>query len=110
MLNKRPMTASKIKQQVIGLSMKYHFMSPYTSLVAVDMGQTAKTSMQLGQDKRQGRVTPHRPAGQSLGQTLPQTASWSQFYLYGGVGLLIVSLLLFVLSIVIGSRRKSLAY
>lgn len=113
-LNKRPMTASKVKQQVTGLAMKYHLMSAYTSLVAVDMSQDAKTAMPLGQEKQKGKVTPHRPAGQgktlNQGQTLPQTASWSQFYLYGGAVLLMMSLLLFVLSIVFGARRNLPTY
>ncbi len=93
-LNKQPVTADKVKKQVTGLSLKYHLISPYTSLVAVDTSDSSAAY----QDKKQGLVVPHAPTG--YGQTLPQTSTWRDFYLL--VGLL---MLLTGVGLTMGSRK-----
>lgn len=88
-LSKNGANDDRVKQQIIALSLNYHLVSAYTSLVAVDL--TPIESSAMGRD---AVVRQHLPLGwQPLG-ILPQTATASRLdILLGAISLLIVLLL-----------------
>ncbi|GIU10811.1 marine proteobacterial sortase target protein [Shewanella sp. c952] len=85
-LSKEPANRDRIEKQVTAISLNYHVMSAYTSLVAID-----KTPARpIGDKSVNGRVLPHTPKGW---QRLPQTATSSYAMLIFGGMLLLLSLL-----------------
>ncbi|MEZ9820684.1 marine proteobacterial sortase target protein [Shewanella sp. 10N.286.45.A1] len=85
-LSKEPANRDRIEKQVTAISLNYHVMSAYTSLVAIDKTPARPT----GDKSVNGRVLPHTPKGW---QRLPQTATSSYAMLIFGGMLLLLSLL-----------------
>ncbi|MGL5396003.1 MAG: marine proteobacterial sortase target protein, partial [Shewanella sp.] len=88
-LSKNGANDDKVKQQVTALSMNYHLVSPYTSLVAVDL--TPITSNAISRD---AVVRQHLPLGWQPMGVLPQTSTSSRFDMLLGGGVLLLALML----------------
>ena len=85
-LSKEAANRDRIEKQITAISLNYHVMSAYTSLLAID-----KTPVKIASDKAiNGRVIPHMPLGW---QRLPQTATSSYAMLIFGAMLLLLSVL-----------------
>ncbi|MEJ6521039.1 marine proteobacterial sortase target protein [Shewanella bicestrii] len=79
----------KVKQQVTALSMNYHLVSPYTSLVAVDLTPITSNAM-----SRDAVVRQHLPLGWQPMGVLPQTSTSSRFDMLLGGSVLLLALML----------------
>ncbi|MCA1895789.1 marine proteobacterial sortase target protein [Shewanella putrefaciens] len=86
-LSKNGANDDKVKQQVTALSMNYHLVSPYTSLVAVDLTPIDSSAM-----TRDAVVRQHLPLGWKPFGVLPQTATSSRFDMLLGAVTLILAL------------------
>ncbi|MCL1094781.1 marine proteobacterial sortase target protein [Shewanella kaireitica] len=101
-LSKEPANRDRIEKQVTAISLNYHVMSAYTSLVAID-----KTPVRpVGDKSVNGRVLPHTPKGW---QRLPQTATSSYAMLIFGGMLILLSLLYWGSFSGVGRRAKKAA-
>ena len=91
-LNQQASNHDRVKQQITALAMKYHLVSDYTSLVAVDVTPLRPNAVDL----KEGDVGLHLPAGWQVGLgSMPQTASSSLLDLVlGGCLMLLAALLL----------------
>jgi len=85
-LSKEAANQARIEKQITAISLNYHVMSAYTSLVAVDHASESAASKQV----MNARVIPHVPQGW---QRLPQTATNSMAMLIFGGTLLLLALL-----------------
>lgn len=88
-LSKNGANDDKVKQQVTALSMNYHLVSPYTSLVAVDL-----TPITTNAISRDAVVCQHLPLGWQPMGVLPQTSTSSRFDMLLGGGVLMIALML----------------
>lgn len=90
-LSKTPATAQRIKEQVTALALKYHLVSPYTSLVAVDV----TPARPVDAETRLAEAGLMMPAGWQPGTpgVMPQTAT-------GSIGELMMGALLALLGLV----------
>ena len=89
-LNKTAANRPKTQQQVTALAMKYHLVSPYTSLVAVDV--TPASTQELISRLAETKLMP--PAGwqprQGARHTMPKTATDSLGQLWLGLLLILI--------------------
>ncbi len=98
-LSKEPANKNRIEKQVTAISLNYHVMSAYTSLVAID-----KTPVKPATEKSvDGRVVHQTLKGM---QRLPQTATSSQAMLMVGGVLLLLSLVYWLSLNGVGYRAK----
>ncbi|ABK48639.1 Vault protein inter-alpha-trypsin domain protein [Shewanella sp. ANA-3] len=88
-LSKNGANDDKVKQQVTALSLNYHLVSPYTSLVAVDLTPIASNAM-----SRDAVVRQHLPLGWQPMGVLPQTSTSSRFDMLLGGSVLLLALML----------------
>ncbi|MFB2728353.1 marine proteobacterial sortase target protein [Shewanella mangrovisoli] len=88
-LSKNGANDDKVKQQVTALSMNYHLVSPYTSLVAVDLTPITSNAM-----SRDAVVRQHLPLGWQPMGVLPQTSTSSRFDMLLGGAVLLLALML----------------
>ncbi|MFB2653928.1 marine proteobacterial sortase target protein [Shewanella seohaensis] len=88
-LSKNGANDDKVKQQVTALSLNYHLVSPYTSLVAVDLTPITSNAM-----SRDAVVRQHLPLGWQPMGVLPQTSTSSRFDMLLGGSVLLLALLL----------------
>ncbi|GCF90285.1 marine proteobacterial sortase target protein [Shewanella sp. M-Br] len=88
-LSKNGANDDKVKQQVTALSMNYHLVSAYTSLVAVDLTPIDSTAM-----SRDAVVRQHLPLGWQPFGALPQTATSSRLDMLLGALTLLLALVL----------------
>lgn len=88
-LSKNGANDDKVKQQVTALSLNYHLISPYTSLVAVDL-----TPITTNVISRDAVVRQHLPLGWQPMGVLPQTSTSSRFDMLLGGGVLLLALML----------------
>ena len=88
-LSKNGANDDKVKQQVTALSLNYHLISPYTSLVAVDL-----TPITTNAISRDAVVRQHLPLGWQPMGVLPQTSTSSRFDMLLGGGVLLLALML----------------
>lgn len=90
-LSKNGSNNDKVKQAVTDLSLQYHLVSAYTSLVAVDVtpANTSKTSI-----SRDAVVRQHLPLGWQAFGTLPQTATSSRLDIILGLVTLLLAVVL----------------
>ncbi|MBO2636940.1 marine proteobacterial sortase target protein [Shewanella algae] len=87
-LAKDAANSERIERQVTALSLKYHLVSPYTSLVAVDVTPVNPDAAAT----REGQVASHAPKGWQ--GKLPQTATDSRLMLLLGLASLLAALML----------------
>ncbi|MBO2552229.1 marine proteobacterial sortase target protein [Shewanella algae] len=87
-LAKDAANSERIERQVTALSLKYHLVSPYTSLVAVDFTPVNPDAAAT----REGQVASHAPKGWQ--GKLPQTATDSRLMLLLGLASLLAALML----------------
>ncbi|WP_345852824.1 marine proteobacterial sortase target protein [Shewanella algae] len=87
-LAKDAANSERIERQVTALSLKYHLVSPYTSLVAVDVTPVNPDAAAT----REGQVASHAPKGWQ--GKLPQTATDSRLMLLLGLASLMAALML----------------
>ncbi|MCL1048871.1 marine proteobacterial sortase target protein [Shewanella abyssi] len=85
-LSKEAANRDRIEKQITAISLNYHVMSAYTSLVAIDKTPARPDGVKLVN----GQVVPHMPKGW---QRLPQTATSSYALIIFGSMLLALSLL-----------------
>lgn len=88
-LSKNGANDDKVKQQVTALSMNYHLVSAYTSLVAVDLTPIDSTAT-----SRDAVVRQHLPLGWQPFGVLPQTATSSRLDMLLGAFTLLLALML----------------
>ncbi|MDH1470700.1 marine proteobacterial sortase target protein [Shewanella sp. GD03713] len=88
-LSKNGANDDKVKQQVTALSLNYHLVSPYTSLVAVDLTPITSNAM-----SRDAVVRQHLPLGWQPMGVLPQTSTSSRFDMLLGGSVLLLALML----------------
>ena len=88
-LSKNGANDDKVKQQVTALSMNYHLVSAYTSLVAVDL-----TPIDATATSRDAVVRQHLPLGWQPFGVLPQTATSSRLDILLGALTLLLALML----------------
>ncbi|WP_088211329.1 marine proteobacterial sortase target protein [Shewanella sp. Shew256] len=88
-LSKNGANDDKVKQQVTALSLNYHLVSPYTSLVAVDLTPITSNAM-----SRDAVVRQHLPLGWQPMGVLPQTSTSSRFDMLLGGAVLLLALML----------------
>ncbi|ABZ76302.1 LPXTG-motif cell wall anchor domain [Shewanella halifaxensis HAW-EB4] len=89
-LSKQTANKERIEKQITAIAMKFHIMSAYTSLVAVDVTPVKPTSIAA----KEARVIQHLPSGwQRLSQTLPQTGTNSFVFMIFGTTLLLLAAL-----------------
>ncbi|MEL4293110.1 marine proteobacterial sortase target protein [Shewanella xiamenensis] len=88
-LSKNGANDDKVKEQVTALSLNYHLVSPYTSLVAVDL-----TPITTNAISRDAVVRQHLPLGWQPIGVLPQTSTSSRFDMLLGGGVLLLALML----------------
>lgn len=90
-LSKNGSNDDKIKQAVTDLSLQYHLVSAYTSLVAVDVtpAKAGKTPI-----SRDAIVRQHLPLGWQAFGTLPQTATSSRLDIVLGLVTLLLAVVL----------------
>ena len=88
-LSKNGANDDKVKQQVTALSMNYHLVSAYTSLVAVDLTPIDSTAT-----SRDAVVRQYLPLGWQPFGVLPQTATSSRLDMLLGAFTLLLALML----------------
>ncbi|MFT5790340.1 MAG: Ca-activated chloride channel family protein, partial [Shewanella sp.] len=98
-LSKEAANRDRIEKQITAISLNYHVMSAYTSLVAIDRTPARPDAVMLVD----AQVLPHMPKGW---QRLPQTATSSYALLIFGCVLLGLSLLYGLSFCGSGRRRK----
>ncbi|WP_335908845.1 marine proteobacterial sortase target protein [Shewanella indica] len=97
-LAKDAANSERIERQVTALSLKYHLVSPYTSLVAVDVTPVDPDAAAT----REGQVASHAPKGWQ--GKLPQTATDSRLMLLLGLASLLAALMLAAFPRAFGGR------
>ncbi|MGS0680146.1 marine proteobacterial sortase target protein [Shewanella sp. 125m-7] len=97
-LSKQSVNKDRIEKQITAIAMKFHIMSAYTSLVAIDVTPVKPGNI----DAKEAKVMQHLPSGwqksmRAFNQTLPQTGTNSYVFMVFG-GMLILLAILYGLS------------